>query len=171
MKKIIPLRQNTPLLQQAVALTEQTEHTNTSMFFSRFGHIVSLGNAVDTVIVDFEGNPFGQPQPAKLGRAFRKNEIEMAMSNRLVCRIDFINHEAHLPIVSDIFFSLLTDNHPLILRADHIIIDAAKELIIRSGTTQTRYSGRDERITTSAKYVTSQAEKSQKIQGGTISIN
>lgn len=52
-----------------------------------------------------------------------------------------------------------------------MVIETEQELIVRSGETETRYSGRDGRITTKAKYVTSQAEKAQKIQGGTIAIN
>lgn len=159
---------NVLLLQQSVELTDQTQ---ACVFFPRFGHILTFSASPDSVNVDFEGNPFNQPVPAKLGRAFRQHEIELAITNALSCRIDFINGDVSLPIVSDIFFSLLTDSDPLILRADNIIIEAAKELIIRSGETQTRYSARDARITTTAKYLTSQAEKAQKIQGGTVAIN
>lgn len=43
-----------------------------------------------------------------------------------------------------------------------MVIETEQELIVKSGETETRYSGRDGRITTKAKYVTSQAEKSTK---------
>lgn len=45
-----------------------------------------------------------------------------------------------------------------------MVIETEQELIVRSGETETRYSGRDGRITTKAKYVTSQAEKAQKFK-------
>lgn len=69
------------------------------------------------------------------------------------------------------FFSILDDSDEFVLRAKKMVIETEQELIVRSGETETRYSGRDGRITTKAKYVTSQAEKAQKIQGGTIAIN
>lgn len=66
---------------------------------------------------------------------------------------------------------MLDDGNELVIRAEKMTIETSQELIVKSGETQTRYSGRDGRITTQAKYVTSQAEKAQKIQGGTIAIN
>ncbi len=147
-------------------------------FFARFGQILSFDEGLKkdenqhfAVKVDFEGNPFEAPLLAKLGRAFRKNEIELAINTGLSCRIDFINGDVRFPIVTDIFFSLLSSHESLILRAEKIVIEASKELIVQSGETKTRYSGTDNRITTEAKYVTSQAQKAHKIQGGTISIN
>lgn len=165
--------ENTPLLQQSLECTDQTKSLG---FFARFGHILSIhqvskSEPSDTVNVDFDGNPFGHSLPAKLGRGFRRDEIELAIDSQLTCRIDFINGDVNFPIVTDIFFSLLNPQETLILRAKKIVIEASKELIIQSGETQTRYSGADNRITSQAKYITSQAQKAQKIQGGTVSIN
>ncbi|WP_234493940.1 hypothetical protein [Vibrio maritimus] len=143
----------------------------TSACFSRFGTIVAIGESNVTVRVNFDGNPFKSPISARLGRSFRRSEIELAIDNKLSCRIDFINGDVSLPIVTDIFFSLLDDNDSLTLRAKRLVIEAEEELVIKSGETQTRLSGRDGRVTTKGKYVTSQAEKAQKIQGGTIAIN
>lgn len=138
---------------------------------SRFGTIVDFNETQDSVRVDFEGNPFGQPLSARLGRGFRKSELQLAIDNKLNCRIEFINQDISLPVVTDVFFSMLDDGNELVIRAEKMTIETSQELIVKSGETQTRYSGRDGRITTQAKYVTSQAEKAQKIQGGTIAIN
>ncbi|AIW21224.1 hypothetical protein F0267_27770 [Vibrio coralliilyticus] len=150
---------------------QQTQQAEQSACFSRFGTIVDFNEAQDSVRVDFEGNPFGQPLSARLGRGFRKSELQLAIDNKLNCRIEFINQDISLPVVTDVFFSMLDDGNELVIRAEKMTIETSQELIVKSGETQTRYSGRDGRITTQAKYVTSQAEKAQKIQGGTIAIN
>lgn len=139
--------------------------------FSRFGTIVAINKSTNSVRVDFEGNPFNQPLTARLGRAFRSSELQLAIDNQLSCRIEFLNDDLGLPLVTDIFFSILDESEEFVLRAKKVVIETEQELVVRSGETQTRYSGRDGRITTKAKYVTSQAEKAQKIQGGTIAIN
>ncbi|MGR5286352.1 hypothetical protein ACP3V5_13610 [Vibrio maritimus] len=142
-----------------------------SACFSRFGAIVALTETNDSVKVDFDGNPFQSPISARLGRAFTRSEIELAINSKLQCRIDFVNNDLSLPIVTDILFSMLDDSDQLVIRAKKLVLEADQELIIKSGDTQTRYSGRDGRVTTKGKYVTSQAERAQKIQGGTIAIN
>lgn len=142
-----------------------------SACFSRFGTIVALTEMNDSVKVDFDGNPFQSPISARLGRGFTRAEIELAINSKLQCRIDFVNNDLCLPIVTDIFFSLLDDSDQLVIRAKKLVLEADQEIIIKSGDTQTRYSGRDGRVTTKGKYVTSQAERAQKIQGGTIAIN
>ncbi|MGF1727567.1 hypothetical protein [Photobacterium nomapromontoriensis] len=139
--------------------------------FSRFGTIISVNESSDSVRIDFEGNPFQQPITARLGRAFRRSELQLAIDNHLSCRIEFLNADLSLPLVTDILFSILDESDELVLRAKKMVIETEQELIVKSGETETRYSGRDGRITTKAKYVTSQAEKAQKIQGGTIAIN
>ncbi|WP_260260654.1 hypothetical protein [Vibrio intestinalis] len=150
-------------------ITEQ--QAETTACFSRFGTIVAMNESTGSVRVDFDGNSFQQPLIARLGRGFRRSELQMAIDNKLSCRIEFINQDLSLPLVTDIFFSILDDSDEYVLRAKKMVIEAEQELIIKSGDTETRYSGRDGRVTTKAKYVTSQAEKAQKIQGGTIAIN
>ncbi|NVD06228.1 hypothetical protein FCU94_04800 [Vibrio sp. JPW-9-11-11] len=150
-------------------ITEQ--QAKSTACFSRFGTIVAINKSTNSVRVEFEGNPFNQPLTARLGRAFRSSELQMAIDNQLSCRIEFLNDDLGLPLVTDIFFSILEESEEFILRAKKMVIETEQELIVKSGETQTRYSGRDGRITTKAKYVTSQAEKAQKIQGGTIAIN
>ena len=78
----------------------------------------------------------------------------MAIDNRLSCRVEFLNDDLSLPLVTDIFFSILDDSDEFVLRAKKMVIETEQELIVKSGETETRYSGRDGRITTKAKYVT-----------------
>ena len=164
------MKQTQTLLESSLE-TETTQQAEQSACFSRFGRIVAINESLDSVKIDFEGNTFGQPITARLGRMFRKAELDMAVTNQLNCRIEFINGDLNLPVVTDIFFSILNDSDEFVLRADKMVIEASQELVVRSGETETRYSGRDNRVTTKAKYVTSQAEKAQKIHGGTIAIN
>ncbi|MGF1696316.1 hypothetical protein L4C54_11650 [Vibrio lamellibrachiae] len=139
--------------------------------FSRFGNITEINKTLNDVKVDFEGNKLGVPVTARLGRSFHKSELQLAIDNQLSCRIEFLNNDFNLPILTDIMFSILDDSDELTIRANKLVFEAKSELIVRSGETETRYSGRDGRVTTKGKYVTSQAEKANKIQGGTVSIN
>ncbi len=152
-----------------IQLYEQREADVASC--SRFGTITAINESLDSVRIDFEGNPFGQPISARLGRQFKKAELQAAIDNQFHCRVEFINGDVSLPVVTDILFSILDDADELVIKAKKIIIEGEQELIVKSGETQTRYSGRDARVTTKGKYVTSQAEKAQKIQGGTVAIN
>ncbi|MFA0115941.1 hypothetical protein AB4407_20190 [Vibrio sp. 10N.261.46.E11] len=160
------MEKQTPIIQ---TITEQ--QAESTACFSRFGRILSINESMNGVRVDFEGNSLQQPINARLGRGFKLVELQFAIDNKLSCRIEFLNNDLNLPLVTDIFFSILEESDEFVLRAKKMVIETEQELIVRSGETETRYSGRDGRITTKAKYVTSQAEKAQKIQGGTIAIN
>lgn len=95
----------------------------------------------------------------------------MAIDNKLNCRIEFQNDELSLPLVTDIFFSVVEDANTLTFHAKKMLIEAEQELVVKSGEAEVRYSGRHGGVTTNAKYITSKADKTHKIQGGTISIN
>ncbi|MDW1813893.1 hypothetical protein R7O11_33080, partial [Vibrio sp. Vb2362] len=118
--------------------------------FSRFGRIVAINESMGSVRVDFDGNPFKQPLTARLGRGFRRSELQMAIDNRLSCRVEFLNDDLSLPLVTDILFSILDDSDEFVLRAKKMVIETEQELVVKSGETETRYSGRDGRITTKA---------------------
>ncbi|MCW8348658.1 hypothetical protein MD535_21960 [Vibrio sp. ZSDZ65] len=147
---------------------QQTEPT---ACFPCFGTIKSINESGESVRVDFEGNSFLQPISARLGRAFRRTELELAINNQLRCRVEFLNQDISLPVVTDIVFSIVDSTDQFAIKATKIVMDTDQELILRSGEAETRYSARDGSVTTQAKYVTSQAQKAQKIQGGTIAIN
>jgi hypothetical protein len=153
-------------------ILDNTSQADSSACVPRFGKVISLHPTLgDRLYVEFDGLALGTSVLAKIGRQFRKSELETAIENGLTCRIEFLNSDLSLPVLTDIFFSLLDDDQPMILRAKSLIIETEDELILKSGETKTRYSGRDGRVTTNAKYITSQAEKAQKIQGSTIAIN
>ncbi|NAW63863.1 hypothetical protein CAG72_01420, partial [Photobacterium halotolerans] len=94
-----------------------------------------------------------------------------AVQNALSCRIEFIGNDPNLPLITDIFFSLIEQRDELVLKAKNIRIEAEEQLIVASRDAKTHYDGKNNRVTTEAKYINSQAEKSQKIQGAIIAIN
>ncbi len=153
---------------QEFQLYEQQEAD--SVCCARFGKIVGIGES-NSVRVDFDGNPFGQPISARLGRQFQRAELQAALDNQFHCRIEFIGGDVSLPLVTDVLFSILDERDELVIKAKRVVIEGEQELVVRSGDSETRYSGRDNRVSTKAKYVTSQAEKANKLQGGTVAIN
>ncbi len=138
---------------------------------ARFGNITAVDKATDQIRVNFEGNPYPGDVSARLGRAFTYSELQLAVQNNLTCRIEFIGGDINRPMISDIFFSILGEKDTFVIKSKSIRIEAENELIVTSGNTMTQYSGRDNRVSTNAKYITSNAEKSQKIRGSTVSIN
>ncbi|EPQ8265284.1 hypothetical protein HKB31_25045 [Vibrio alginolyticus] len=142
----------------------------TSKPCSRIGWIVEVHPEKNRVKVDFENNPFSQPIWASLGRAFTRSEIFMAIDNKLDCRISFLSEDLTIPTLVDIYMSLLEEQE-LVVKAKKITLHAEEEVLIGSGETQTKFSGTDGRITTTAKHVSSSAEKIQKIQGSKVKLN
>lgn len=138
---------------------------------ARFGKITAVDGHREQVRIDFDGNPYPGDVSARLGRSFTYSELQLAVQNNLSCRIEFIGGDINLPIISDIFFSILGEKEAFVIKAKSIRIEAENELVVASGNTITQYSGRDDRVSTNAKYITSNAEKLQKIRGSTVSIN
>ncbi|MGF1742217.1 hypothetical protein L4C34_14245 [Vibrio profundum] len=159
---------HTEMVQSVLHTTEQQREP---ILHARLGKIIAINPSLDSVRVDFEGNPYSTPVSAKVGRNFRLSELEMAIDGGFTCRVEFLNGDVSLPIVTDIFFSILEDDKPVSIRAKKLLIEADQELVLKSGATETVYRARGAKVTTRAKYVTSQAEKSNKIQGATIAIN
>ncbi|MCK6263550.1 hypothetical protein KP803_09730 [Vibrio sp. ZSDE26] len=150
---------------------ESYQQAESPACFSRFGTITEIYKANGAVKVDFEGNVLGQPIMARLGRSFTLSELTMAVDNQLNCRVEFIGADLTLPVITDIFFSILDESEELTIRANKLVLETKSELVLRSGETETRYSGRDGRVTTKGRFITTQADKANKIQGGTVSIN
>ncbi|CAE6918202.1 MULTISPECIES: hypothetical protein [Vibrio] len=142
----------------------------TSKPCSRIGWIVEVHPEKNRVKVDFENNPFSQPIWASLGRAFTRSEIFMAIDNKLDCRISFLSEDLTIPTLVDIYISLLEEQE-LVVKAKKITLHAEEEVLIGSSEAQTKFSGTDGRITTTAKHVSSSAEKIQKIQGSKVKLN
>ncbi|KIF50926.1 hypothetical protein [Vibrio owensii] len=142
----------------------------TSKPCSRIGWIVEVHPEKNRVKVDFENNPFSQPIWASLGRAFTRSEIFMAIDSKLDCRISFLSEDLTIPTLVDIYMSLLEEQE-LVVKAKKITLHAEEEVLIGSSEAQTKFSGTDGRITTTAKHVSSSAEKIQKIQGSKVKLN
>ncbi|WP_260260382.1 hypothetical protein [Vibrio intestinalis] len=136
----------------------------------QFGTIYEVHASKARVKVDFHGNPIGQPVWAAIGRAFKKSDLDLAIDNRLTCKINFMDGDLNLPILVDIFTSLL-DEDLLIFRAKKMQIQGEEEVVIRSGETRTTMTAKNGSVKTAATHIYSTAEKMQKIQAAKITLN
>ncbi|MBU2896133.1 hypothetical protein [Vibrio hepatarius] len=150
---------------------QELQQAEKSACFSCFGRIVDFNQATNSVRVNFADNPIDQPIWARLGRHFGQSELQQAIDNQVRCRIEFINQDLTLPVVTDLFFSLLDDGKALAISADKLMLDSTDELVISSRDAKTYFRGKEGSVTTHAEHVTSKANKAQKILGGTIAIN
>ncbi|AUI88527.1 hypothetical protein BS333_19640 [Vibrio azureus] len=122
------------------------------------------------VKVDFHGNTKRHQTWAVLGRAFSQSDIELAIDNKLDCQIDFFGGDVNLPIVVDIYTSLL-ERDVLVLRAKKMVIQGDEKLTLRSGDANVTMTAKTGSIKTEAKHINSMAERTQKIQAKKISLN
>ena len=137
---------------------------------SRIGWISEIHPDLTRVKIDFESNPFGEPIWGTLGRAFSKSDIELAIDNKLDCRVDFFGGDISLPTILDIYTSLLKKEQ-IVFRADRMRIEGDEELTLRSGDTQITMTAKSGTIKTEAKHINSMAERTQKIQAKKVSLN
>ncbi|WP_237359116.1 hypothetical protein [Vibrio azureus] len=137
---------------------------------SRIGWISEIHPDLVRIKIDFEANPFGQPIWGTLGRAFTKSDIELAIDNKLDCRVEFFTGDLNLPVILDIYTSLLKQEQ-IVFRAERMLIEGDEELVLRSGDAQITMTARNSTINTEAKYIHSTAERVQKIQAEKISLN
>ena len=137
---------------------------------ARFGQIKQIHPDSQQVSVDFEDNPAGEPIWASIGRPFSRAQINLAIDNQLECKIEFMNSDPSLPILRDIYFSCL-DKRELVIKAEKVVLEGSKSVTLQSNKASTHYDGRSGRVTTKAQYITSQAEKTQKIKARKIDLN
>ncbi|MCW8348639.1 MULTISPECIES: hypothetical protein [Vibrio] len=147
---------------------EQPEHT--PELNSRFGWVIELHQDLNRVKVDFENNPLGQPIWASIGRAFTMSDIELAIDNQLDCRIEFFTGDINLPILTNIYTSLIS-SECLVFRSKKMQIQGEEEVVIRSGDAQITMTAKNSSIKTTAKTINSTAEKMQRIQATKITLN
>ena len=136
----------------------------------RFGRILEADSEHSKVSVDFDGNPMGVPIWAAIGRAFTSAEIHMAIDNQLTCKIEFIANDLTLPILTDIYFSMLGEE-TLVIKADKITLEGTESLTLKSQQASTHYDARSGRITSKANYIATRAEKLQTLQAQKIDLN
>lgn len=138
--------------------------------FPRFGRIVQVHPEHNKVSVDFDGNSMGTPIWAAIGRAFTRAEIHLAIDNQLTCKIEFLANDPTLPILTDVYCSLLGEE-TMVIKAERVVLEGKQEVMVRSQDTSCQYNGRTGRITTKAQFVTTEAEKTQKIKAQKIDLN
>ncbi|MHC6528912.1 hypothetical protein [Vibrio proteolyticus] len=139
-------------------------------FLSRIGWIREVHPEGNRVKIDFEGNPVGQAIWSAVGRAFTYADILLAIDNQLDCRIEFMAGDISLPILVDIYSSLLAKDE-LVFRAKRMTIEGKEEVILRSGDAQTRLRSNNASVRTDAVYISSTAEKVQKINAKKVTLN
>lgn len=147
-----------------------SELGSTLNLISRIGWVCEIHPEGNRLKLDFEDNPYGQPIWGAIGRSFSRAEIHAAIDNQLDCRIDFLAGDIDLPILRDIYFSLLSDQE-ITLKAKRVVLEGDESVLIQSGKAQTLHQARSGRVTTSAEQISNSAEKMVKIQGQRINLN
>ena len=143
---------------------------NNAFRCARVGQIKQVHSDNKQVLIDFDGNPAGEPIWASSGGNFTPQQLGLAIKNQLDCKIEFMNMDPSLPILRDILVSCF-DKRSLTLKAEKVVLEGTKEVTVRSQHTFTHYDGRSGRVTTQAETITSQAEKSNKIKARKVSLN
>lgn len=157
-------------------LTEEASHYN--LYGPIVGWISDFDKQKNVVFVDFDGNPFGRPLQAKLGRPFHLKDLTTAQNRAQEVRLDFENQNLALPIISDIYYSIFdgtlsnqSEELDIHLQGKRVVIEASQEVVIKSGSATTRYMAKGGKIKEQATYISSNAMVSNKIKGGNISLN
>ncbi|UUM31576.1 hypothetical protein [Vibrio japonicus] len=148
----------------------QHRQDNSREPYPRIGWVSEVHSDQTRVKVDFHGNTVGQPVWAAIGRAFTKSDIELAIDNQLDCRIDFLAGDLSLPILVDIYSSLL-DEELLVLRAKNMVIQGDESIILRSGEAQVSMTAKNGTIKTTAQHINTSADKLHKIQATKVRLN
>ncbi len=151
-------------------MTSNLALSSEPIHIARFGHILELHPEMNKVRIDFEGSNAGEPVWASLGRLFSQSHIQLAIDNELACKVEFYAGDSSLPIVTDIFFSVLEENS-LVIRAKNVLLNGSEKVTLQSESASTEYCGRTGKVTTKAKFITSNAEKTHKIQAQKIDLN
>ena len=138
--------------------------------YPRIGKIYEIHSDKSRVKVNFHGNPIGQPIWAIIGRAFKASDIDLAIDNQLNCQINFMDGDLSLPILVDIFTSLLEEDL-LILRAKNMVVQGDESVVLRSGETQVSMTAKSGTVKTTAQTINTSADKLQKIQATKVRLN
>ncbi|UTZ21903.1 hypothetical protein [Vibrio campbellii] len=151
-------------------MIQQEEQDQKVEINSRIGRIIEVHPDLNRVKIDFENNPLGQPIWGSIGRAFTISDIELAIDNQLDCRIEFFVGDFNLPILTDIYTSLLCEEL-LVLRAKKMRIEGEESITISSGEAKVLLTAKNGSIKSKAKNISTSAEKLQKIQAAKITLN
>ncbi len=150
--------------------TLSTTQADIPACFSCFGIVQGLCEDLDSIKVDFEGNPFPHPISAKLQRRYCRQELQYATKGRFRCHIKFHNGDMMLPIVEQIFF-VVSEKNQLCLQANRLLIEAEDVLTIKSGEAVQTYSKQSDRLIYRAKAIQINASKGLRILGATVALN
>ncbi|WP_047046474.1 hypothetical protein [Vibrio mexicanus] len=161
-----PLETRTLVIEKALSTTQADKPA----CFSCFGNVQGLCEEFDLIKVDFKGNPFRHPIPAKLQHRYLRHELQHAAKGRFGCHIKFHNGDLTLPIVEQIFF-VASEKSQLCLQASRVLLEAQDLLTVKSREALQSYSKQSGRLLYRAKAIDVNASKGLRILGATVALN
>lgn len=147
----------------------------------RYGKILEIDEATDTIWVDYADNPLKEQLPAKLASPFLTlDNLKEASLRPSLVQLEFIEGDPAKPLVRDVYFSLSDQakekkeeiiEKTVHLKADRIILEGESEVIIRSGNVSSIYKSDEGKLIEKADNIRSTARLNNRIQGGAVLIN
>lgn len=147
----------------------------------RYGKILDVDENSDTIFVDYAENPLKERLRAKLASPYLTlDDLKEATHRPAVVQLDFIEGDPSKPLVRDIYFSLADQvrekkeeivEKTVHLKADRLILEGTTEVIIQSGGVRSVYKASEGKLTEEAEKIRSSANRSHRIQGGSVLIN
>jgi hypothetical protein len=147
----------------------------------RYGKILEIDVETDTIWVDYPDNPFREHLPAKLANPYLTlDNLKEASLRPNIAQLKFIEGNPARPVIKDIYFSLADQakekrgdiiEKTVHLKADRIILEGEREIILQSGNVRTVYNGDTGKLTEKAEEIRSTARLNNKVQGGSVLIN
>ncbi|MCG8333069.1 MAG: hypothetical protein MJE63_01025 [Proteobacteria bacterium] len=147
----------------------------------RYGKVIKIDEELELAWINYPENPLFENQPAGIGApGVTLEALKKAMSANHLVKLSFENSDPSRPVVVDLFCSVsekkeqekdLPKEKIVDVKADHIVLDAAKSLIIKCGEVEARFDAAKGQFVIEADSIRSTAEKRQRIQGGSVLIN
>ncbi|MCG8333995.1 MAG: hypothetical protein MJE63_05730 [Proteobacteria bacterium] len=147
----------------------------------RLGTIVKMDLNKSLIWVDYADNPYTHPVLAKLGTPWiGSDELTMFKNKIDSVKIEFLEGNPAKPIIRDLFFSVnemnrsdskALEDKQVKVEADEIVLKGNKRIIIQCGETKTIFKADGSKIIQEADQITSSAQVTNKIKGGSISLN
>lgn len=155
--------------------------TNEKIEGFRYGKILEIDEATNTIWVDYADNPLKEQLPAKLASPYLTlDNLREASLRPSIVQLEFIEGDPAKPLVRDIYFSLADQakekreeiiEKTVHLKADRIILEGESEVIIKSGNVRSIYKSEEATLVEKADNIRSKARLNNKVQGGAVLIN
>lgn len=147
----------------------------------RYGSVIKLEPQMDFVWIDYQGNPFKERLPARIDNPKVTFELlEEAIQYEHLIKLRFDEGDPSKPLVDDVLFSATNSKSvpagdisekTIHVKADRIVLEGNKEVIIRCGEVEMRLLAAKGQLVQEAKTIRSMAKKRYRIQGGSVLVN